>query len=255
MESRHLSLALAVMMFVPGCSRSREDLDYDFEVEQTWATDDLGGVIVQFASVPYQPQNTALLRSEIVAKQRVDSRLILELGTGTGYFAIQCAAEGAKKIVVLSPNRATHACVRYNVAIAQQDALIESRLVDPATDAISAAIAPKERFDFVVVNTETMLDEATNLVAIEHLPKWLLGGGKGWVICENEQIKAVVTQRCQTLGFDVETMHYSDLTVAVDPMVFPQTLQIDPFTPATKAAAVRSNAEPASNENENENEN
>lgn len=240
MVNRILSVAIAILIFVPGCSRSREDLDYDFEVEQTWVTDDLDGTIAQFVSVPYQPQNTAVLRAEIVATQRVDSRLVLELGSGTGYFAIQCATEGAKQVVVLAPNRATHACVRYNVAVAQQDAVVESRLVAPTADSVFSVIEPKEQFDYVVVNTETTLDDALILMAIEQLPNWLRGGGKGWVICENESTKALVTARCQSLGFNVEMMQHSDPTQAVAPLAFPQTLQIDPFTPAAKAAATSS---------------
>lgn len=244
MVNRLLSLALAILVFAPGCScsRSREDLDYDYEVEQTWVTDDLGGTIVQFASVPYQPQNTALLRAEIVATQRIESRRVLELGSGTGYFAIQSANEGAKQVVVLATNRATHACVRYNVAVAQLDTVVESRLVDPTADSVLSAIEPKKQFDYVVVNTETTLDDALILVAIEQLPKWLRGGGKGWVICENEQTIALATTRCHSLGFHVEAMRYSDPTMPFDPEAFPQTLQIDPFTPAAKAAA---NAESA----------
>ena len=231
----HLSLlTIAIMISVCGCTRLREDLDYDFEVEQSWVTDDVGGTIVQFVSVPYQPRNTALLRSEIASGQRVDSRRVLELGSGTGYFAIQCAAEGAKQVVVLAPNRAIHACVRYNVAVAQQDLIIDARLVEPTCDAISSAIAAAERFDYVVVNTETTLDKPLILAAIEQLPKWLRGVGKGWVICETEQTKAWVTASCQTLGFQVVTVQSTDKTFVIDPEAFPQTLQIDPFTPAAK---------------------
>jgi 16S rRNA G966 N2-methylase RsmD len=165
--------------------------------------------------------------------------LVLEVGSGTGYFAIQCAAEGAKQVVVLATDRAAHACVRYNVALAQQDSVIQSRLVAPNTDAVLAAIAAKEQFDYVVVNTEMTLDEALILLVIERLPNWLRGAGKGWVICENEQVKALVTARAQSLGFGVEVMPRSDTTVAVNPEAFPQTLQIDPFTPAARAAAKR----------------
>jgi hypothetical protein len=163
-----------------------------------------------------------------------------ELGGGTGYFAIQCATEGAKQVIVLAPNRATHACVRYNVAVAHQDSVVESRLVAPGADSVLAAIKPKEPFDYVVVNTETTLDDAVILMAIEQLPNWLRGGGKGWVICEKESTVALVTARCQSLGFNVEMMQHSDPTRAVAPLAYPQTLQIDPFTPAAKAAATNS---------------
>jgi 16S rRNA G966 N2-methylase RsmD len=239
MVDRPSSLAIAILIFAAGCScsRLREDLDYDFDVEQTWVTDDFGGTIVQFASVPYRPQNTALLRSEVATTRRVDSRSVLELGSGTGYFAIQCANEGAKQVIVLATDRAAHACVRYNVAVAHQDSVVESRLVAPGADSVLAAIKPKEQFDYVVVNTEMTLGEPLIRLVIEQLPNWLRGGGKGWVICENQQVIDLVTSRCQSLGFGVDVMQYSDTTVAVDPASFPQTLQIDPFTPAARAAA------------------
>jgi len=246
MFNRLSLLAICLLISVSGCTRLREDLDYDFEVEQTWVTDEPGGTIVQFASVPYQPLNTFLLRSEIASGQRVDSRRVLELGSGTGYFAIRCAGEGAKQVVVLAPNRAIHACVRYNVAVAQQDAIVDARLVDPHADAIVSAIAAAERFDYVVVNTETTLDEPLILAAIEQLPNWLRAGGKGWVICETEQTKASVTERCQALGFQVVTMRSADKTLAIDPAAFPQTLQIDPFTAAAVAKAASEASEPDS---------
>jgi 16S rRNA G966 N2-methylase RsmD len=239
-------LTICLLFLVCGCTRWREDLDYAFEVEQTWVTDDLGGTIVQFTSVPYQPLNTLLLRSEIASGQRVDSRRVLELGSGTGYFAIRCAGEGAKQVVVLAPNRAIHACVRYNVAVAQQDSVVDARLVEPRADAIASAIAATERFDYVVVNTETTLDEPLILAAIEQLPTWLRAGGKGWVICETEQTKAWITERCQTLGFQVITITSTDKTLAIDPAAFPQTLQIDPFTPAAVAKAASEASEPDS---------
>jgi predicted RNA methylase len=239
-------LTICLLILVCGCTRWREDLDYDFEVEQTWVTDDLGGTIVQFTSVPYQPLNTLLLRSEIASGQRVDSRRVLELGSGTGYFAIRCAGEGAKQVVVLAPNRAIHACVRYNVAVAQQDSIVDVRLVEPRADAIASAIAATERFDYVVVNTETTLDEPLILAAIEQLPTWLRAGGKGWVICETEQTKAWIIERCQTLGFQVITITSTDKTLAIDPAAFPQTLQIDPFTPAAVAKAASEASEPDS---------
>jgi 16S rRNA G966 N2-methylase RsmD len=238
MVDRFLSLAVAVVVFAAGCScsRSRDDLDYDYEVEQTWVTDNFGGKIVQFASVPYRPQNTALLREEVVTAGQVDSRSVLELGSGTGYFAIQCATEGAKQVVVLATDRAAHACVRYNVAVAMQDTVVESRLVESGVESVLAAIAPKDQFDYVVMNTEMTLDDALIRSAIEKLPNWLRGGGKGWVICENQQVIDLVISRCQSLGFDVEVMQYTDPAAMVDPEGFPQTLQIDPFTPAAKAS-------------------
>ncbi len=97
------------------------------------------------------------------------------------------------------------------------------------------AITPKDQFDYVVVNTEMTLDDALIHSAIEKLPNWLRGGGKGWVICENQPVIDLVTSRCQSLGFDVEVMQYTDPAAMVDPEGFPQTLQIDPFTPAAKA--------------------
>jgi len=73
-------------------------------------------------------------------------------------------------------------------------------------------------------------------MAIQRLPTWLRGGGKGWVICETPAAKEFVIAKCGALGFAVETMRHSDPAMSTALESFPQTLQIDPYTAAAKSA-------------------
>jgi len=196
-------IVAGVLIGTTACSRTRDDLDYSFDVEQTWKVEPIDGQIMQFAGVEFRPNQTLALRNRITEKQLVDSQRILEVGGGTGLFSIFCAAEGAKQVVVLAPDRAHEACVRYNVAAADFDSVVEVRLTPLDSDAITRTVKPTEQFDFVVMGTETTIADPLLGALLDELPQWLNSGGKGWVICQSDETKQFVEQRCATLGYDI----------------------------------------------------
>lgn len=241
--------ALRIVTLLPlltliSCGRVRNDLDYDFAVEQTWILQDPAVQITQFESVPWRPLDSETLRRRIGEDQLVDSRSVLEIGTGTGLFAIVCAREGAKRVLALAMNRTSKACARYNVAGEHLDAVVEVALVPPwhpqsgteagavadAQAALGAAVGATQRFDFVVMGTSGPLPQDLLAAATQQLPKWLTGGGCCWVICHDREVEQSVREQCRTLGFRVTAMDpaAAQAQPGVTP-VYPLTLQIDPF--------------------------
>ena len=153
--SLHLFRFAVVMacLLTPACSRSyREDLDYSYNVAQTWPVDGLaGGQIVQFESVFWEPDDTVSLR-ELITDQCAAGRDVLEIGTGTGILSILCLQNGAKKVVATDINPAAVANARYNAAMLTTDMDLDVRQVSKDSPAAFAVINSSERFDLIISN-------------------------------------------------------------------------------------------------------
>ncbi len=145
-----LSLSLCLLA---GCSRQREDLDYSYDVVQTWEVEGLRyGQIIQFDSVFWEPDDTVSLRKLIAEDTICAGRNVLEIGTGTGLIAILCAQNGADSVVATDINPAAVANARYNSAMLAEEMEIEVRSVSKKAPGAFAVIKDKERFDLIVSN-------------------------------------------------------------------------------------------------------
>ena len=90
-------LTLVIVIVSIGCrTKYREDLDYSYNVQQTWSLEELNyGEIVQFESVFWEPDDTVSLRKMIVDDTVAAGRDVLEIGTGTGLISILCLQNDA----------------------------------------------------------------------------------------------------------------------------------------------------------------
>jgi len=226
----HLIAGGILVVVASACTRVRDDLDYDFAVRQTWVVEGLSDPITQFDSAPWQPWRTERLRAWIIDKQSIDSRSVLEIGTGTGFFAIFAAREGASRVVALAPDRASHACARYNVAVAQLDSIVEVRDLRPADGpAAWGAVKEGERFDRVVVGTESDIPIESLTTLFSRLPSILGGGGKAWVICDSVEYHDAARRLCDSLGYGVASVGQVAKDAATAKNDHPLVLEIDPF--------------------------
>lgn len=137
-----------------GCrAEYREDLDYDYNVQQTWELDGLQfGQIVQFESVFWEPDDTVSLRELIVDDTIASGRDVLEIGTGTGVLSVLCLQSDAKTVVATDINPAAVACARYNAAMLVPERKIDVRLVEKESPGAFAVIKPTETFDLIISN-------------------------------------------------------------------------------------------------------
>lgn len=148
-----LALGLVFVWSVSGCRRYRSDLEYDYQVVQTWPLDEWPGAEwVQFDSVFWEPDDTLSLRRMIVDDAIAAGRSVLEIGTGTGLIAILCQRHDATRVVATDINPAAVANARYNAAMLGAERDLEVRQVDPGDPAAFSVIAPGERFDLIVSN-------------------------------------------------------------------------------------------------------
>lgn len=136
-----------------GCSSYRNDLDYSYNVVQTWSLEGLGqGEIVQFESVFWEPDDTVSLRALITEDQCATGRKVLEIGTGTGILGILCLQNGADEVVATDINSAAVANARYNAAMLVTDVEMDVRQVNKAKPGAFSVIKDKERFDLIISN-------------------------------------------------------------------------------------------------------
>lgn len=136
-----------------GCRRYRDDLDYSFQVEQTWKLDDESDEeFVQFASVFWEPDDTLSLRERIVDDQLADGRDVLEIGTGTGLLAVLSLLHGAKTVVATDINPAAVANAKYNAAMLVPDASLDVRSVPPDRPGAFEVVEDTEKFDLIISN-------------------------------------------------------------------------------------------------------
>ncbi len=155
MSARLIVLAvLGTAWCSAGCQKKyREDLDYSYNVQQTWTLDDLNfGEIVQFETVFWEPDDTVSLRKMIVDDRIAAGRHVLEIGTGTGLLSILCLQGDAKHIVATDINPAAVANAKYNAAILVPDQTLEVRQVSKESPDAYAVIEEEEQFDLIISN-------------------------------------------------------------------------------------------------------
>jgi release factor glutamine methyltransferase len=152
---RHLFviLSLSSMSLLSGCTKYREDLNYDYAVSQTWQLEELPfGEIVQFESVFWEPDDTISLRDLIVNDRIAANRDVLEIGTGTGIISIVCLQHDAKRVVATDINPAAVANAKYNAAMLSPDVNLDVRQVPADSPQAYSVIKPTERFDLIISN-------------------------------------------------------------------------------------------------------
>lgn len=146
-------LLLALPVFIFGCSRGyREDLDYDYKVKQEWQIEEFNGLVVQFESVFWEPDDTVSLRKMIVDDSICVGRDVLEIGTGTGLISVVCALHGADKVVATDINPAAIANAKYNAAMLAEEMPIEVRTVSTKSPSAFSVIKPGEKFHLIISN-------------------------------------------------------------------------------------------------------
>lgn len=152
--SCRVALAIPLAIFTIGCrTKYREDLDYSYNVQQTWPLDELHfGEIVQFESVFWEPDDTVSMRKLIVEDSIAASRDVLEIGTGTGIISILCLQNDAQSVVATDINPAAVANAKYNAAILTPDSTLDVRLVSKDSPGAFDVINDDERFDLILSN-------------------------------------------------------------------------------------------------------
>jgi cyclopropane fatty-acyl-phospholipid synthase-like methyltransferase len=189
--STHFRAAVALLAIVSclGCPASyRQDLDYEYNIEQTFSIDEISSTaLVQFESVSWDPDQDAALRKLICADQIASGRDVLQLGTGIGALAVLCLRNSAKQVVATDSNPAAVANTKYNAASLQLDTDLDARLVTAEQAGTFAAVKSGERFDLIIRHlvpaTNDQLDQNQMRGFLDPLVDHLKPGGRSIVYC------------------------------------------------------------------------
>jgi release factor glutamine methyltransferase len=187
-------LGLVIVLLLIGCrTKYREDLDYSYNVQQTWQLEELNfGEIVQFESVFWEPDDTVSLRKLIVEDTIAAGRDVLEIGTGTGLISILCMQNDARKVIATDINPAAVANAQYNAAMLCPDQDLIVRQVTKQSPSAYAVVKDGERFDLIISNPpwedgvvakpadHAFYDPGFKLMEslLDGLPKYLKPGGR-----------------------------------------------------------------------------
>lgn len=222
---RHLFLVLVCVAI--GCrTEYREDLDYDYNVQQTWELDGLQfGQIVQFESVFWEPDDTVSLRGLIVDDTIASGRDVLEIGTGTGLLSVLCLQNDAKSVVATDINPAAAVCAQYNAAMLVPERKIDVRLVEKDSPGAFAVIKPDETFDLIVSNPPW--EDGSIAVPLDHafydpgfalmdslldgLPKHLRPGGRCLLAYGHVPAIQRLIEQCEQRKFECKILDDREL--------------------------------------------
>ncbi len=220
-------VCLTFAVSLAGCRQKyREDLDYSYEVRQTWQVEDLNfGEIVQFESVFWEPDDTLSLRKAIVEDSICTGRDVLEIGTGTGLIAILCLQNDASRVVATDINPAAVANARYNAAVLAPDQVLEVRQVRKESPGAFAVIAEQEKFDLIISNPPW--EDGTIAKPLDHafydpgfalmdsildgLPKHLKPGGRCLLAYGHVPAIKRLKEESQKRGYELEILDDRDL--------------------------------------------
>ncbi len=208
-------------VFAAGCRRYREDLDYEFRVEQTWPLDGSAGLeFVQFESVFWEPDDTVSLRERIVQGSIASGRSVLEIGTGTGLIAILCQRHDATRVVATDINPAAVANARYNAAMLGAEKGLEVRQVAADAPEAFSPVASGERFDLIISKPPWEDGEVTRPAEhafydpgfvlmdslLDGLPRHLTPGGRCLLAYGHVPAIRRLLNRAGELGYETEIL-------------------------------------------------
>ena len=214
------------VLSICGCRPPRNDLNYDYEVYQTFTVPELGDVeVVQFESVFWEPDDTESLRHKIAEEGIADSRRVLEIGTGTGLLSLIAASSGANKVVATDINPAAVANAKYNAAMLELEDLLEVRTVERADPSAYAVLEPAERFDLILSNPpwedgtikkpadHAFYDPDFALMdsILEGLPKHLQRGGRCLLAYGHRPAIARLLSKAEEFGYSAKILDDRDL--------------------------------------------
>lgn len=247
-RSRRLAIVACVGLGVitVGCRRYREDLDYEFRVEQTWPLEGSPDLeFVQFESVFWEPDDTLSLRARIVDDSIASGRSVLEIGTGTGLIAILCQRHDAKRVVATDINPAAVANARYNAAMLDAEQGLEIRQVALDEPEAFSPIAAGERFDLILSKPPWEDGDVTRPAEyafydpdfalldslLEGLPRHLNPGGRCLLAYGHVPAIDRLLSRAGELGYEAEILDDRQLDSLPENFLPGMLIEIRPASP------------------------
>lgn len=206
------------VLFLVGCVRYRDDVDYDFPVEYVWHEQAVGHEFSLFQGVWWDRGVAEALEPVIRGQAVVDGRSVLDLYSGPGVIAVLCGLENAKSVLSVAESGAARACARYNTAACFQDSVVTVRDLDLAR---SPVLPPTSQFEVIFATLAESADlRAADLsldrkiqIFVECIRGNLSASGRVFALCENDAVNAKLAAVCREEGLSVTSLGNGAATV------------------------------------------
>lgn len=103
------------------------------------------GLKIMLCKEVYEPDEDTFLLAEVIKKEKLKNKVVLEIGTGTGILALLCAKK-AKKVVAVDINESAVKCAKLNAKVNDINN-IEARRSD-----VFSGLKKGEKFDLIALN-------------------------------------------------------------------------------------------------------
>lgn len=131
----------------------REDFAPPSPDVQIWeSVDELPKPIAIYQHVFWEPADSTSFRHLLVKSDLVESRSVLEIGTGSGLIALCCLEHGASHVVATDINPWAQKNALFNGRVMGAGDRLEVRLVSQKTPDAWSVIGEGERFDVIFSN-------------------------------------------------------------------------------------------------------
>ena len=200
-----------------GCpSGYRDDLDYSYNVEQTWDVKEIeSGQLIQFENVPLDLLASVTICQALIEDQMAARRDVLNLRCGTGLIAVLCLLGDAKSVTATDQHPAAVANTRYNVAALASAGTVDARTIASNSFDAFAGIKPTEKFDLILLEMDVEIDPIDDSPQGDDplcdsftagLANHLHPGGRGIVICRLRSTIKLLEQAVNAHGLAMKSL-------------------------------------------------
>ena len=235
-----------------GCdSRYREDLDYSYDVSQSWTIEEIdSGELVQFESVDFDLFASTTIRQAIAEDKVAASRDVLQIGSGTGLVASMCLLYEANSVLATDIQPAAVSNTRYNVAaLAPEVGHLITRLRPASKRDAFSAIESDEKFDLIITSFDQrhqLGDEGSSAGTktfaesfLRGLPKHLRSGGRAIIQCSHPETIAMLLEISKASSLKVTSLEKDfnnrDWKSADTPLIPDVLFEVRPTTKTSDA--------------------
>lgn len=247
-----------------GCTKYRDDLEYNHPVENVWFDSATACEMTLFQGVHWEPATSVEFWNAVNSQSLAPQRTVLDLFCGPGVIAVLCARADAKSVLSVAEDAIAAACARYNVAASQTDQVVtvrdlelQSSPVLPATskfELITAVlfepmIRPEEASSPNASTQKSGLPKTLTLarkidILLECIGENLTPSGVALIACENEGIERKLGAACAKAGHTLSRISPPDVLMPVYEIKPARTLPSSATKATLPAKSADSEAEP-----------
>ena len=220
---------------VTGCTKYRDDLEYNHPVENVWFDSAASSEISLFQGVHWEPATSVEFSNALKSQSLAQQRTVLDLFCGPGVIAMLCARADAKSVLAVAEDAIAASCARYNVAASQTDQVVTVRDLELHSSPVLPATSKFELITAVLFEPMTSPDRVSSPnanmqksglpktvtlarkidILLECIGENLTPSGMALIACENESVEQKLGAACAKAGHTVSRVSPPDVLMPV----------------------------------------